>query len=91
MAKKIILIAGPSGAGKTTISEYLTDRYQIPRVITHTTRPKRSGESGSAYYFEDDDSFAQLHFFELSNTGTTSTGPVKKGWKEPGPRTTWSA
>lgn len=34
MAKKIILIAGPSGAGKTTMSEYLTDRYQIPRVIT---------------------------------------------------------
>ena len=60
MAKKIILIAGPSGAGKTTISEYLTDRYQIPRVITHTTRPKRPGESGSAYYFEDDDSFARL-------------------------------
>ena len=79
MAKKIILIAGPSGAGKTTISEYLTDRYQIPRVITHTTRPKRPGESGSAYYFEDDDSFAQLHFFEHVKYGDYQYGSSKEG------------
>ena len=79
MAKKIILIAGPSGAGKTTISEYLTDRYQIPRVITHTTRPRRPGESGSAYYFEDDDSFAQLHFFEHVKYGDYQYGSSKEG------------
>ena len=79
MAKKIILIAGPSGAGKTTISEYLTDRYQIPRVITHTTRPKRPGESRTAYYFEDDDSFAQLHFFEHVKYGDYQYGSSKEG------------
>lgn len=79
MAKKIILIAGPSGAGKTTISEYLTDRYQIPRVITHTTRPRRPGESESAYYFEDDASFAQLHFFEHVKYGDYQYGSSKEG------------
>ncbi|WP_296227640.1 AAA family ATPase [uncultured Lactobacillus sp.] len=79
MAKKIILIAGPSGAGKTTISEYLADRYQIPRVITHTTRPRRPGESESAYYFEDDASFAQLHFFEHVKYGDYQYGSSKEG------------
>ena len=43
LLKKIILIAGPSGAGKTTISDYLYEKYDIPRVLTHTTRPMRVG------------------------------------------------
>ncbi len=63
--RKIMIIVGPSGAGKTSVSDYLCDRYQIPRVVTHTTRPKRSGEvDGEAYYFEDAESFKRLHFFE---------------------------
>ena len=91
MAKKIILIAGPSGAGKTTISEYLTDRYQIPRVITHTTRPKRPGKAGQLIILKTMLLLLSCTSLNMSNTETTSTGPVKKGWKEPGLRTTWSA
>lgn len=63
--KKIILIAGPSGAGKTSIAHYLKRRYHIPRVVTHTTRPRRPGEKeGTSYYFETPTSFKKLHLFE---------------------------
>ena len=44
MDKKIIVITGASGTGKTTISKYLQDTYHIPSVITHTTRLPRVGE-----------------------------------------------
>lgn len=85
--KKIILIAGPSGAGKTTISEYLTKKFGIPRVITHTTRPKRAGEiDQKSYYFETEQSFKQLHFFEHVKYGKYQYGSSKealeKAWQE---------
>lgn len=72
--RKIILIAGPSGAGKTTISHYLQEKYQIPRVITHTTRPMRTDEDQQSYYFETDRSFARLHFFEHVKYGAYQYG-----------------
>ncbi|TSO25717.1 guanylate kinase [Lactobacillus sp. LL6] len=85
--KKIILIAGPSGAGKTTISEYLTRKYGIPRVITHTTRPMREGEvADKSYYFETDESFNKLHFFEHVKYGKFKYGSSKEAlenaWKD---------
>lgn len=84
--KKLIIIAGPSGSGKTTISHYLNEKYQIPRVITHTTRPMRPGEiAGVDYYFETDQSFAKLHFFEKVKYGSYQYGSSKesldKTWK----------
>jgi guanylate kinase len=73
--QKIILIAGPSGAGKTTISNYLSEKYQIPRVVTHTTRSMRAGEvEGQSYYFETEDTFKQLHFFEQVKYGNYCYG-----------------
>lgn len=84
--KKLILIAGPSGAGKTTISDYLWQQYQIPRVITHTTRPKRQGEASNSYYFESDESFAQLHLFEHVHYGAYQYGSSRealaKAWEK---------
>lgn len=63
--KKIILIAGPSGAGKTSIAHYLKTRYHLPRVVTHTTRPRRPDEKdGTSYYFEMPATFKKLHLFE---------------------------
>ncbi|MDF7668835.1 AAA family ATPase [Lactobacillus sp. ESL0703] len=77
--RKLILIAGPSGAGKTTISEYLTKEFGIPRVVTHTTRPKRPGEKQhQAYHFEDDASFSKLHFFEHVRYGSYQYGSSKE-------------
>lgn len=80
--KKIILIAGPSGAGKTTISEYLQRKFNLPRVVTHTTRPKREGEVDRvSYYFEDDQSFQKLHFFEHVKYGKYQYGSSKEALK----------
>lgn len=65
MMKKLIILCGPSGTGKTTIQEYLVKHYNVPRVLTHTTRAMRSGErNGIDYYFETPESFAQNHYFE---------------------------
>jgi guanylate kinase len=76
---KIIIIAGPSGAGKTTVSHYLTKQYKIPRVITHTTRPMRTGEiAGQSYYFESEASFKKLHFFEHVRYGSYQYGSSRE-------------
>lgn len=61
----VIVITGATGTGKTTVSTYLKSKFNIPRIITHTTRPKRPGEQdGVDYYFETDDSFANNHYLE---------------------------
>lgn len=77
--KKIIIIAGPSGVGKTTVSNYLQEKYNIPRVVTHTTRPMRKGEvDGVSYYFENNASFEKLHFFEHVKYGDYQYGSSKE-------------
>ena len=64
-AHKLIVITGATGTGKTTVSGYLRDNYRIHRVMTHTTRPARTGEkNGVDYYFETPASFATKHFIE---------------------------
>ncbi len=63
--KRVIVITGATGTGKTTVSSYLTEHFNIPRIITHTTRPKRPGEQeGVDYYFETPDTFKQNHYLE---------------------------
>ncbi|MDR0899743.1 MAG: 50S ribosome-binding GTPase [Lactobacillaceae bacterium] len=65
MEKRVIVITGASGAGKTTVANYLTDKYELPKVITHTTRrPRGSEKDGVDYYFEDQESFEKNHFIE---------------------------
>ncbi|WP_334330336.1 guanylate kinase [Companilactobacillus sp. HBUAS59699] len=65
MDKKIIVITGASGTGKTTISQYLKKKYHIPPVLTHTTRAPRAGEvDGVDYHFETDETFAKNHYLE---------------------------
>lgn len=65
MQHKLIVITGATGTGKTTVSAYLTKRYGVARVMTHTTRPRRPGEvDGVDYYFETPESFAANHYIE---------------------------
>ncbi|MBA1433992.1 guanylate kinase [Bombilactobacillus bombi] len=66
--KKIIVLTGASGVGKTTVSHYLQQHYGITPIITHTTRPKRLGEQdGVDYYFETPASFANNEYLEQVN------------------------
>ncbi|WP_290033088.1 guanylate kinase [Ligilactobacillus cholophilus] len=85
--KHLIILCGASGTGKTTIQQYLKDKYQMPRVITHTTRKKRDNEiDGVDYYFETDKSFDQKHYFESVNYDGKKYGSsqeaLQEAWKK---------
>jgi len=48
----IIAIVGPSGSGKTYLSKYLRSEFDIPVIVSTTTRPKRDEEiEGEDYFF----------------------------------------
>lgn len=64
MERKIFLLMGPSGAGKTTLGGYLKE-LGIPELISHTTRPLRKNEvNGIHYHFVSDDEFKKLDLIE---------------------------
>ena len=58
----IILITGPSGAGKTTFVERLmAENPRLAFSVSSTTRPPRSGEvDGKDYFFIDEPEFDRL-------------------------------
>ena len=70
---KIIIISSPSGAGKTTICNYLVKKLNnIDLSISYTTRSKRTNELNSKdYYFVNNDKFTKLKnknfFIETAN------------------------
>ena len=55
----IMILVGPSGAGKTTIaSKLLTKNYGLKKVITCTSRAPRDNEvDGVDYYFKTKEEF----------------------------------
>ena len=57
----LVVIAAPSGAGKTTlVHQLLTNRPGLVRAVTCTTRPPRNGErDGVDYYFFSPAEFEQ--------------------------------
>ena len=59
---RLLLVAGPSGAGKNTIVERLVAaRSDITFSVSATTRPPRPGErDGHDYHFVTGDAFDQL-------------------------------
>lgn len=84
--KKVFVITGATGSGKTTVARYLKKKYDMFKVITHTTRAPRSGErNGFDYYFEDHDSMNRLHLLEKVEYdhhlyGSSLEG-LKRGWR----------
>lgn len=62
MKRQVVVIAGPSGSGETTITNEIVKRFPgtVSRLVTATTRPPRVGErNGVDYYFLSDEEFAR--------------------------------
>ena len=57
-----LIVAGPSGVGKTSICQGIIDKDRLVQAcVTTTTRPKRSGEvDGVHYQFVSDDAFNRM-------------------------------
>ncbi|MEM8986269.1 MAG: guanylate kinase [Pseudomonadota bacterium] len=58
----MLVLSSPSGAGKTTISRRLLERYDdLILSVSATTRPPRDGErEGVDYYFVDEENFGLM-------------------------------
>ena len=69
--KKIFAIQGFTSSGKDSITSRVSKELNIPILVSHTTRPPRTGEiNGISYHFVDDDFFNENDFLEqrLYNT-----------------------
>jgi len=61
--ERMVIVSGPSGAGKTTVMHGVLRRTTLPLIasVSATTRPPRPGEvDGKDYHFLTNDDF-QLH------------------------------
>lgn len=60
--KQVVVIAGPTGSGESTITNEIVRRFPLRarRLVTATTRPPRTGErNGVDYYFFSKDEFEE--------------------------------
>ena len=48
--KNIVLLMGKSGSGKDTVTDYLVKNYNFKKVISYTTRPRRSLQENCHYF-----------------------------------------
>ena len=59
---KLVVVSGPSGAGKTSVMQRVFAACRLPlvRSVSVTTRPPRNGETdGVDYHFVSDDEFQE--------------------------------
>jgi guanylate kinase len=60
---RLVVVSGPSGAGKTSVMRQVFQSCPVPlvRSISATTRPPRPGETdGTDYHFLSNEEFAEL-------------------------------
>ena len=65
ISKRPVIIIGKSGSGKTSvveklINDYKNDELKYERVVTYTTRKRRSNESEEAYHFITPQQFNEM-------------------------------
>ena len=57
----MIVLAGASASGKTEVAKLLAKKYNIKKIVTTTTRPKRKGEvDGVDYFFVTPEKFEEM-------------------------------
>ena len=58
----LLILSSPSGAGKTTLTKKIQQKYQNFKIsVSHTTRSPRENEiDGVDYHFVSDDEFNKL-------------------------------
>ena len=57
----LVVISGPSGAGKGTIYQRVIERTGMKRSVSVTTRKPREGEvEGVNYYFRTEEEYQQM-------------------------------
>lgn len=79
MSKKILVLYGPSGAGKT-VSGGLLENWGVPKIITNTTRAPKNGEiHGVHYYFTNKEEFSKLDLIEFTEYDKHYYGVSKEG------------
>ncbi|RXT07795.1 guanylate kinase [Ammoniphilus sp. CFH 90114] len=61
MDGRALLFVGPDGSGRFTLAEAMGITFQIPRVVSYTTRPQRGKETeGKEYYFVTSEEFIDI-------------------------------
>jgi guanylate kinase len=61
MEGRALLFVGPDGSGRYTLAEAIGITLQIPRVVSYTTRPKRTKETeGKEYFYITSQKFKEI-------------------------------
>ena len=82
--KIMVILSSPSGAGKTTITKKIQQKYQSFKIsVSHTTRKPRQNEiDGVDYFFVDNKKFEKLvkeeKFYEYAKIFDNYYGTLKK-------------
>ena len=79
----IVILSSPSGAGKTTLVNLISQKKKFINSVSHTTRKPRSNEvHGRDYIFVSDEEFKNLiknnEFLEYANVFNNLYGTIKK-------------
>ena len=80
----MVILSSPSGAGKTTITKKIQQKYQSFKIsVSHTTRKPRPNEiDGVDYYFVSKEKFKKLvdekKFYEYAKIFDNYYGTLKK-------------
>jgi len=87
--KKLIILVGPSGSGKSSIERRLVNELNLYKCISHTTRDMRGNEKdGIDYHFVTEQEFKILeqkgNFLETAFFSGNHYGLVKSEVKDSG-------
>ena len=80
----MVILSSPSGAGKTTLTKKIQQKYQSFKIsVSHTTRSPRSNEiDGVDYFFVSNNDFSKLikeeKFYEYAEIFGNYYGTSKK-------------